>query len=214
MTQGQARPITRRKLQQLGSRIIRTARFDKDTFRELKEDRSATGQAIAVLLIVGLSYGLGFSIFSGLQTKSLSPSQLISGTIANMIFTDFAAFAKMGCRQVTGNLRITQTELTSLAGLVIESIGGELTIALNSMLMNGTRLVGPSIGGLLIATFYTLFNKEPIVLRHTITHIPPIGQGGGTQGRVAVNLYRSDDPEAPPLAILREVKTHIGMWEQ
>src|SRR5213596_547164 len=92
MTQGQARPITRRKLQQLGLRIIRTARFDKDTFRELKEDRSATGQAIAVLLIVGLSYGLGFSIFSGLQTKSLSPSQLISGTIANMIFTDFAAF--------------------------------------------------------------------------------------------------------------------------
>ena len=92
MTQGQARPITRQKIQQLGSRIIRTARFDKDTFRELKEDRSATGQAIAVLLIVGLSYGLGFSIFSGLQTKSLSPSQLISGTIANMIFTDFAAF--------------------------------------------------------------------------------------------------------------------------
>src|SRR5947199_10802192 len=92
MTQGQARPITRQKIQQLGSRIIRTARFDKDTFRELKEDRSATGQALAVLLLVGLSYGLGFSIFSGLQTKSLSPSQLISGTIANMIFTDFAAF--------------------------------------------------------------------------------------------------------------------------
>src|SRR5438093_13055342 len=92
MTQGQARPITRQKLQQLGLRIIRTARFDKDAFRELKEDRSATGQAIAVLLIVGLSYGLGFSIFSRLQTKSLSPSQLISGTIANMIFTDFDAF--------------------------------------------------------------------------------------------------------------------------
>src|SRR5438552_12231848 len=92
MTQGQARPITRQKLQQLGSRIIRTARFDKDALRELKEDRNANGQAIAVLLLVGLSYGLGFSIFSGLQTKSLSPSQLISGTIANMIFTDFAAF--------------------------------------------------------------------------------------------------------------------------
>src|SRR5439155_24067043 len=92
MTQGQARPITRQKLQQLGLRIIRTARFDKDAFRELKEDRSATGQAIAVLLLVGLSYGLGFSIFSGLQTKSLSPSQLISATIANIMFLDFAAF--------------------------------------------------------------------------------------------------------------------------
>src|SRR3989442_4896175 len=92
MLQGPEPPITGRKIRQLGSRIYRIARFDKDAFRELKEDRNATGQAIAVLLLVGLSYGLGFSIFSGLQTKSLSPSQLISGTIANMIFTDFAAF--------------------------------------------------------------------------------------------------------------------------
>jgi ABC-type uncharacterized transport system permease subunit len=90
--QEQTRPITRQKLQQLGSRIIRIARFDKDIFSELKEDRSATGQAVAVLLLVGLSYGLGFSIFSGFQTNSLSANQLISGTLANMIFTDFAAF--------------------------------------------------------------------------------------------------------------------------
>lgn len=90
--QGETRPITRQRLQQLGSRIIRIARLDKDTFREIKEDRSATGQAVAVLLLVGLSYGLGFSIFNGLQTNSLSANQVISGTIANMIFTDFAAF--------------------------------------------------------------------------------------------------------------------------
>src|SRR6267143_1630464 len=92
MTQGQARPITRQKIHELSSRIIRIARFDKDTFRELKDDRGATGQAVAVLLLVGLSYGLGYSIFTGLQTSSLSPSQLISGTISYMIFTDFAAF--------------------------------------------------------------------------------------------------------------------------
>ena len=92
MTPGQARPITRQKIHELWSRIIRIARFDKDAFRELKEDKSATGQAVAVLLLVGLSYGLGYSVFTGLQTNSLSPNQLISGTIANMIFTDFAAF--------------------------------------------------------------------------------------------------------------------------
>src|SRR6266496_103513 len=79
MTQGQARPITRQKLQQLGSRIIRTAGFDKDAFRELKEDRSATGQAIAVLLLVGLSYGLGFSIFSGSATVFLVGTKLFQG---------------------------------------------------------------------------------------------------------------------------------------
>jgi len=57
----------------------------------------------------------------------------------------------------------------------------------------------------------TAVNREPIVLRHTITHIPPVGQGGGT-GRIAVNLYSTQDPDGPPVAILREVRTHIGAW--
>ena len=58
----------------------------------------------------------------------------------------------------------------------------------------------------------TVFNKEPIVLQHTITHIPPIGQGGGTQGQVAIDLYPLNDPDGPPVAILKRVKTHIGGW--
>lgn len=58
----------------------------------------------------------------------------------------------------------------------------------------------------------TVFNKEKIRLQHFITHIPPIGQGGGTQGRVEVKLYRVDDPDGPPVATLREVRTHIGAW--
>ena len=90
--QGQERAITQRKIQQLASRIYRTAKYDTATIRELKEDKTANGQAIAILLIVGLSYGLGFSIFTGIQSHTLSPNQLISSTIANMIFTDFAAF--------------------------------------------------------------------------------------------------------------------------
>jgi hypothetical protein len=92
MSQGQERAITRRKIQQLALRIYHTARFDTETIRELKEDRTATGQAVAVLLLVGLSYGLGFSIFNGFQHSSLSLDYLISNTLANMIITDFAAF--------------------------------------------------------------------------------------------------------------------------
>ena len=92
MIQEQSRPITRQKLHELWSRIIRTTRFDKDTFRELKEDRSATGQAVAVLLLVGLSYGLGYSIFTGIQKSILSLDYVISQTLANMIITDFAVF--------------------------------------------------------------------------------------------------------------------------
>jgi hypothetical protein len=59
----------------------------------------------------------------------------------------------------------------------------------------------------------TVFNKEPIVLEHNITHVPPIGQGGGTKERVEVLLYRKDDPDGPAVAILRKVKTHIGAWQ-
>src|SRR2546425_8349126 len=92
MSQGQERAITRRKIQQLAFRIYRTTRFDTETIRELKEDRTATGQAVAVLLLVGLSYGLGFSIFNGLQKSTLSPDFIISQTLANMIITDFAIF--------------------------------------------------------------------------------------------------------------------------
>jgi hypothetical protein len=58
----------------------------------------------------------------------------------------------------------------------------------------------------------TVFNKEAIQLQHNITHIPPVGQGGGTRGRVHVDLYRVDDPDGPPVAVLRQVKTHIGGW--
>ncbi len=92
MSQRQDRAITRRKIQQLASRIYHTARFDTETIDEIKEDRTATGQAIAVLLLVGLSYGLGFSVFNGFQHSTLSLDYLVSNALANMIITDFATF--------------------------------------------------------------------------------------------------------------------------
>jgi hypothetical protein len=60
----------------------------------------------------------------------------------------------------------------------------------------------------------TVFNKEAILLEHNITHIPPIGQGGGTRPETAIELYRTDDPDGAPVAILRRVKTHIGAWRE
>ena len=58
----------------------------------------------------------------------------------------------------------------------------------------------------------TVFNKEVIRLEHSITHIPPVGQGGGTPGEVEIGLYSTQDPGGPPVAFLRRVKTHIGAW--
>lgn len=57
----------------------------------------------------------------------------------------------------------------------------------------------------------TVFNKERILLQHKITHIPPVGQGGGT-GEVAIKLYNVEDPDGPHVAILKQVRTHIGSW--
>ena len=76
----------------MGIRVVQIARLDKSMIEELREDKTATGQSLAVLLLVGLCYGLGYSIFRGLQDNNLSPAQTISGTIANLIFTDFAVF--------------------------------------------------------------------------------------------------------------------------
>lgn len=55
----------------------------------------------------------------------------------------------------------------------------------------------------------TAFNKEPIELKHTITHVPPVGQGGGT-GEIRIPLYNVKDPDGEPVAFLKKVKTHIG----
>lgn len=60
----------------------------------------------------------------------------------------------------------------------------------------------------------TVFNKEPILLEHKITHIPPIGQGGGTRLESSFPLYRMDDPDGAPVATLTQVRTHIGAWRE
>lgn len=56
------------------------------------------------------------------------------------------------------------------------------------------------------------FNKEAIKLTHSITHVPPIGQGGGTADGIEIPLYLKNRPDDAPVAILRKVKTHIGAW--
>ncbi len=59
-----------------------------------------------------------------------------------------------------------------------------------------------------------VFNRESVPLVHRITHVPPIGQGGGTPGPVAIDFYNVKEPEGKPVAILREVRTQIGSYVQ
>src|SRR2546426_685822 len=45
------------------SRILNAARLDGDTFRELRDDSSATVQSVSLVAIIGLCYGAGLGFF-------------------------------------------------------------------------------------------------------------------------------------------------------
>ncbi len=44
-------------------RMWKVARLDRDSAEALKSDSKATPQAVAIVILAGLSYGLGFSLF-------------------------------------------------------------------------------------------------------------------------------------------------------
>src|SRR5713101_2795759 len=50
-------------LKKMGSRMLRAARLDGETFRQLRDDPSATAQSVLVVAIIGLCYGAGFGFF-------------------------------------------------------------------------------------------------------------------------------------------------------
>jgi hypothetical protein len=50
-------------LKKMGSRMLRAARLDGETFEQLRDDPSATTQSLLVVAIVGLCYGTGFGFF-------------------------------------------------------------------------------------------------------------------------------------------------------
>jgi hypothetical protein len=50
-------------LRRMISRILKAARFNGDTFRELKDDSSATVQSVSLVAIIGLCYGTGLGFF-------------------------------------------------------------------------------------------------------------------------------------------------------
>jgi len=47
----------------MGSRMLRAARLDGETFKQLRDDPGATTQSLLVVAIVGLCYGTGFGFF-------------------------------------------------------------------------------------------------------------------------------------------------------
>ena len=50
-------------LKKLGYRMLKASRLDGETFKELRDDPSATAQSLLVVATVGLCYGTGFGFF-------------------------------------------------------------------------------------------------------------------------------------------------------
>ncbi len=81
--------ITESKLRQMFSRMLRVARFDGKTFLELKNDDKATGQAVAVVALAALSYGIGFNLL--FQSGNLVLPELALLVLTSMFTGLFAA---------------------------------------------------------------------------------------------------------------------------
>ena len=85
-------PASKLQLGLLWSRIKRAIRLDHQGVLELKADTTATGQAVAVLVLAGLAYGIGFTAQTEFQRHDLSLYGIIVGSLANTVTVCFAAF--------------------------------------------------------------------------------------------------------------------------
>jgi hypothetical protein len=74
------------------SRMKQASRLDRAGVLGLKMDTTATGQAVAVLVLSALAYGIGFTAQTEFQKNSLSIYGIIVGSLANTVTVCFAAF--------------------------------------------------------------------------------------------------------------------------
>jgi len=85
-------PGSKLQLGLMWSRINGAIRLDHQGVLELKTDTTATGQAVAVLVLAGLAYGIGFTAQTEFQRHDLSLYGIIVGSLANTVTVCFAAF--------------------------------------------------------------------------------------------------------------------------
>jgi len=86
------RPTSKLKLGLMWSRMKKASRLDQEGVLELKTDTAATGQAVAVLVLSALAYGIGYTAQTQFQKHDLSIYGIIVGSLANTVIVCFAAF--------------------------------------------------------------------------------------------------------------------------
>ena len=86
------RPASRLQLDLMWGRMKKAANLDQQGVLELKTDTTATGQAVAVLVLAALAYGIGYTVQTQFQRHDLSIYGIIVGTLASTVTVCFAAF--------------------------------------------------------------------------------------------------------------------------
>jgi Yip1 domain len=85
-------PASKLQLGLMWSRMKKASRLDQAGVLGLKTDSTATGQAVAVLVLSALAYGVGFTVQTQFQRHNLSIYGIIVGSLANTVTVCFAAF--------------------------------------------------------------------------------------------------------------------------
>jgi Yip1-like protein len=85
-------PASKLQLGLMWSRMKKASRLDQAGVLGLKMDTTATGQAVAVLVLSALAYGVGFTAQTQFQKHNLSIYGIIVGSLANTVTVAFAAF--------------------------------------------------------------------------------------------------------------------------
>lgn len=85
-------PASKLQLGLMWSRMKKACRLDQQGVLELKTDATATGQAVAVLVLAALAYGIGYTAQTQFQRHNLSIYGIIVGSLANIVTVCFAAF--------------------------------------------------------------------------------------------------------------------------
>jgi hypothetical protein len=85
-------PASKLQLGLMWSRMKKASTLDQQGIMELKTDNTATGQAVAVLVLSALAYGIGYTAQTEFQKHVLSIYEIIVGSLANTVIVCFAAF--------------------------------------------------------------------------------------------------------------------------
>jgi hypothetical protein len=82
-------------LKRMISRMLKAARLDGDTFRELRDDASTTVQSISLVAIIGLCYGAGLGFF-GFFVAGISILEIFTIILIGLFSAVIIAFVWSG----------------------------------------------------------------------------------------------------------------------